>query len=143
MAAVEEIDALGRGPDEVRQGQHGGARLPMGEAAAVVILSALGHLQQPGGEMLEAHVLRHAVQQRLPDGGKLAQIVSPDLAARGLGQSIGGEREPLLHALRRAGGAGVAAVKTADAVHAPALLGHGIALRGLFQSQRPVGPAQG
>ena len=143
MAAVEEIDALGRGPNKVRQGQHGGARLPMGEAAAVVILSALGHLQQLGGETLEPHILRHTVQQSLPDGGKPAQIVPPDLSARGLGQGIGGEGEPLFHTLRRTGRAGVAPIKAADAVHTSALLGHGIAPRGLLQPQRPISPAEG
>ena len=113
----------------------------MPEAAGIIVLPGLGHGDQLGGQALFPHILRHAGEDLLPDGGEAALIIPPDLAVAGLRQSVAGQVKPGLPALRRAGAAGVTAVKIADAAYPPVLLRQGAARSGAG-FQLPVGPAQ-
>ena len=139
----QQIDGAAGGADKVRKLQGGGALFPVLQAAGIVILAGLGHLDEPGGQLLFAHVLGHAMEQRLPDGGEFPQIVPEDLPVGGLCQGVGGESEPLLPALRRARGAGVAPVEEGCAPHAAVVLRQSAVLAPFAQREAPVGPVQG
>ena len=142
VAAVEQKDRLHGGAHELGQGQHRRSRFAVGQAAGIIILPRLRHRDDARGKLFAPHVLRHAALQRFTHGGKRAELVAPDLAVRGLGQRPGGQREPLLPALRRAGRAGIAPVKIADAPHAEAALGHHALCGGAPAAQLAIGAGE-
>ena len=142
VPAVEQEHGLRRVPHELPERQHRRARLAVAEAARIVVLPALRHADHARGELFLAHVLGHAVRDRLPDRGKLPELVAPDLAVHGLGQRPGGQAHPLLPALRRAGRAGIAAVKIADALHAHAAAAERAALARPLRAERTVSSRQ-